>query len=414
MDLRTRRELFIAALTDSSIVLPEPYTRAECYLAKANGKNVSIPTPRTREEMYLACLAGADVVPPVPLDSVRLEKFLYAACGYTITLPVPMTYEEALWEEYINSAPEDVTVDADPATGIATITNGSAGAAKSLRVTGITPVQNLNGYSKPWAGGAGSNLFDASAVADENKYVIVTSGFTTAPSASSNAVWRYTDFIPVTPGDVLYFGEKGAAASAAGTAFYSAATQGSFISGSGFSATQLGSANNVWTVPEGAAYMRHSFRIDEGYNEDWETSVFIIRNSDTHEWFPYANICPITGCTELNITVSPTMDAKDGTTYTATLGSTLYGGSVDVTAGIVTETYGEIASYNGETLPGAWLSDRDQYAAGMTPTTGAQVVYELASSVSGTADPTVVSLLDGTNYVWSDVGLVHVTYTPKE
>lgn len=45
-------------------------------------------------------------------------------------------------------------------------------------------------------------------------------------------------------------------------------------------------------------------------------------------------------------------------------------------------THALIASYNGETLPGAWLSDRDVYAAGATPSTGAQVVYELAEPIT--------------------------------
>ena len=34
---------------------------------------------------------------------------------------------------------------------------------------------------------------------------------------------------------------------------------------------------------------------------------------------------------------------------------------------------------NGESLPGEWISDRDVYSAGTTPTTGAQVAYKLAT-----------------------------------
>ena len=43
------------------------------------------------------------------------------------------------------------------------------------------------------------------------------------------------------------------------------------------------------------------------------------------------------------------------------------------------KTWGYIASYNGESLPGEWISDRDVYAPGTTPTTGAQVAYKLAT-----------------------------------
>ena len=45
----------------------------------------------------------------------------------------------------------------------------------------------------------------------------------------------------------------------------------------------------------------------------------------------------------------------------------------------VTRRTGYIASYNGESLPGRWTSSHDVYAEGATPTTGAQIVYELAA-----------------------------------
>lgn len=41
---------------------------------------------------------------------------------------------------------------------------------------------------------------------------------------------------------------------------------------------------------------------------------------------------------------------------------TVYGGSVDVMNGLLTVTHGQIASYDGETLPGKWISDRDVYS----------------------------------------------------
>lgn len=89
---------------------------------------------------------------------------------------------------------------------------------------------------------------------------------------------------------------------------------------------------------------------------------------------------------------------------------TVYGGVLDVLAGILTVTYGYIASYAGESLPGAWISDRDVYAAGKTPTTGAQVVYALASPVTYQLTPQTVTTLAGQNNVWADCGNVTVEY----
>lgn len=68
-----------------------------------------------------------------------------------------------------------------------------------------------------------------------------------------------------------------------------------------------------------------------------------------------------------------------GTTATIALPETIYGGTVDAVTGGGEKTWGFIASYNGESLPGEWISDRDVYAPGTTPTTGAQVAYKLAT-----------------------------------
>lgn len=100
-------------------------------------------------------------------------------------------------------------------------------------------------------------------------------------------------------------------------------------------------------------------------------------------------------------------------TVTLTDGSnplTVYGGTLDVTTGTLAVTWANIASYNGETLPRSWMSDRDVYVAGTTPTTGAQVVYELAAPATYQLTPAQLATLAGYNAVFSDAGPVDVTY----
>ena len=58
---------------------------------------------------------------------------------------------------------------------------------------------------------------------------------------------------------------------------------------------------------------------------------------------------------------------------------TVYGGTLDVTTGVLTVAHGNIASYGDEILPGAWISRMDVYSTDATPTAGVQVVYELAT-----------------------------------
>lgn len=48
------------------------------------------------------------------------------------------------------------------------------------------------------------------------------------------------------------------------------------------------------------------------------------------------NIRPISGHTSVDVIVSPTTSASDGTTYTTALGRTVYGGTLDVTSGVLT------------------------------------------------------------------------------
>lgn len=112
-----------------------------------------------------------------------------------------------------------------------------------------------------------------------------------------------------------------------------------------------------------------------------------------------------------------TNEAYSGTTIPVTFpagAGTVYGGNVDLVNGVIVAEYANIASYNGEELPGAWISDRDVYAQGTTPTTGAQVVYALATPIVYSIDPVSLSTLIGDNTIWSDAnGNLEIKYLKK-
>lgn len=86
---------------------------------------------------------------------------------------------------------------------------------------------------------------------------------------------------------------------------------------------------------------------------------------------------------------------------------TVYGGTIDFVSGKLIVTDGYIASYNGETLPSTWISDRDVYVEGNSPTTGAQVVYKLATpteyTLTGLSD---IKSKYGLNNVWANCGSI--------
>lgn len=101
---------------------------------------------------------------------------------------------------------------------------------------------------------------------------------------------------------------------------------------------------------------------------------------------------------------------KSNKYYTLSFGQSIYEGTIDFTTGVLTATWGYIASYNGETLSGEWISDRDEYVAGNSPTTGAEVAYELATPLEIQLMPTEISLLQDTNNMWSSTGNLTVQF----
>ena len=55
--------------------------------------------------------------------------------------------------------------------------------------------------------------------------------------------------------------------------------------------TELGNANNIITSPSDAKYIRFCFRIDEGYNTDWENTVYLVEGTQPlTEFIPYGEI----------------------------------------------------------------------------------------------------------------------------
>lgn len=179
--------------------------------------------------------------------------------------------------------------------------------------------------------------------------------------------------------------------------------------------------NTIYSIPEGSevvVYGEASGNIaefDDGSNKPMSKCIADINAVQSGSGDPSpTNIRPISGFNGGNVNVSPTTSAQDGTTYSVSWQSqagTVYGGNIDLVSGVLTVTHANIASYNGETLPSMWISDRDVYSVGGTPTTGAQVVYELATPLTYQLTPIQVNSLLGVNNVWNDTnGETEVKY----
>jgi len=150
-------------------------------------------------------------------------------------------------------------------------------------------------------------------------------------------------------------------------------------------------ANTVFTPPTNAHYMR--FAMPSDYGNTYKDDISVSTPSSFTDYEPYV-----------------------GTTHTTTYPSAIYRGSEDVVNGTVTTEWGMIASYAGETLSGEWISDRDEYAPGTTPTTGAQVAYELATPTTSSVTPTNLPIksLSGYTHIESSTGDMEVEYITED
>ena len=88
-------------------------------------------------------------------------------------------------------------------------------------------------------------------------------------------------------------------------------------------------------------------------------------------------------------------------------GQRVYQGTLDVIRQVIIATMLVIDSYNGETIGEPWISDRDEYVAGTTPSTGAQVAYTLAEplEIPVTVSNLPIKSLSGYNHIESSTGI---------
>ena len=289
----------------------------------------------------------------------------------------------------------------------------------------------MHGYDHPWAGGAGKNLlpmtvsgikalntegtwsgnvytnrgvtFTVLTDNDDNVIGIKTNGTPTNENIQFNLC---SDFKAVSGTTYTISGSPSGMSDSTFRIFPS--SQIAFPAGNRLSDDVAANRTRTAAGDEDVIFFINIFN---GVNVD--NKVFypqIEIGSQATTFSPYSNICPISGRTETSISTR-NEDNTESHTATISFGQTVYGGQVDFKTGNVTVEWGYIASYNGETLPGAWISDRDVYAAGTTPTTGAEVCYALATPTTLTLTPDELTMLKGYNSVTGDGVITITAYT---
>lgn len=274
-------------------------------------------------------------------------------------------------------------------------------------VTGLkvnmSPIQDLHGYSNPWVGGAGKNKLDVgSPRTDVNgnvTYVIKDDGTITVNGQASSSNPNTIGFSFTLP---------------AGTYTLSGCPSGGSdltyrmdITGLSITAPLEYGNGATFTLTQtetGTARIR----LNTNYNaQNLVFKPMIEVGSTKTDFAPYSNICPISGRTEVGVTRTAGEDVE---THTHQYGQTVYGGEDDFLNGELTNEWGYIASYDEETLPGEWISDRDAYAPNTTPTTGAEVAYILETPTTIETSAEEITLLKGENVLSTDGDSIELKY----
>ena len=213
-------------------------------------------------------------------------------------------------------------------------------------------------------------------------------------------------YIPVTPGQVIYYtGHVGdTTASSVNRRLHVYTSNQTWIK-------QLNAATNLrvgqdWstygTIPANGAYVRVSWGVTD--------INVMISVGVPNKYEPYY-ITPFAPTTSIDFKIGTTDDPSEATTYTFNVPAAAgdqYGFTFDPVVGKLWQTMGHIASYDGETLPGEWQSDRDIYIEGATPSTGAEVIYKLDDNdiVEYNYTPMAIQLNYHVNYFFIEDGLL--------
>lgn len=224
---------------------------------------------------------------------------------------------------------------------------------------------------------------------------------------STNTNDNVGDFIPVSPGDDIYYtgiiGPTNSSSINRRLHVYSA--NKTWIKQLSF-AGSLKVGDNWSThgiVPSNGAYVRVSWGVED-------TNVMISVGAPV-KYQPYY-ITPFNAISTTSFQLSPDDTYTNATTYTVTVPAAagdLYSFKYNPITGKIYATTGHIASYNGETLPTTgWYSDRDTYEEGKTPSIGAEVIYQLENEdiVEYDITPQIIPMFFHVNYIKTDTGII--------
>lgn len=154
---------------------------------------------------------------------------------------------------------------------------------------GIDPVQDLHGYSNPWPGGGGKNLFDISYFIDR------TSGGITSKQMDDGTI----HFTGTNQYNTRYSNSSDSIPLPAGTYHIS----GSPNEARAYMSDTRIDTNGTFTLSS-SSNIQVCVLISSGTAVDFYEKIQIESGTTATDWEPYSNICPISGWDGANVSVT--------------------------------------------------------------------------------------------------------------
>ena len=230
---------------------------------------------------------------------------------------------EALREELYYNTFESTSVSGE----IVHIDDGAGDVPIKALTIGIEAQQDLHGQDNPYPAGGGKNLLNATGT---SQYCTKNDGIYTLSSIPSAATAFTIGTVDLKAGNEY----KLSGGSGTNNFRVTIVVGGlSYASIDGDSSTINVTADETCNV---------TGVITNSATTGAKISPMVRLASQSADYAPYENICPITGFTGANVYVSPTDDVADARIYpvTWTEQGTIYGGYVDATRGKLTKTWG--------------------------------------------------------------------------
>jgi hypothetical protein len=283
------------------------------------------------------------------------DVVMYELLMYKCISPTAGVWDGSKWERTTasesgggGSAELDILGEGNGA-----VVSFSDGASAELAkcIADINPVQDLHGYDKPWAGGAGKNKcpFNITDIKARN-----ADGTWTGNNYAINNV--VVSVLTDTDGNITGFKYNGTANSAFSfnlTASNLTLPSGSYIWSIQETVDKDGLWVSIYNPNTVAIVAKTQTAVNYTCNGSFGGAYIYTNGGNTFDnvvfrpmlrlsseadasFEPYSNICPISGHSSVKINVSPTSDPSQGLNVIIQLGNTYYGGILNVLTGELT------------------------------------------------------------------------------